>query len=150
MTKISDIYDALDTAVSTALGSTYTRLPNPYSADENSELYLKRGYGIAFGAGANDRDSMGGIGSYIREFVVVLVNQVTTTDHNVDAREVLEKSFMEDHYKVWKALELDADLGGSSLTTQVSDSGIEFAEGDRKKYFLSEFNVEVKYHETLV
>jgi len=149
MSKISDIYDALDSLISTALPA-YTKLPNAYDLEENPELFLKRGYGIAIGSGENTKRELGCRLSYLRQFTIGLIKQITTTDTNTAARVALEKAIIEDHYLVLKALENDVDLNETSnITILPNDNGIEYLEGETNKYFLVTITVTSEYSENL-
>ena len=47
MSKISTIYDALESLIETTL-TTYTKITNAYDPENNNELQFEKAYGIAF------------------------------------------------------------------------------------------------------
>lgn len=146
-TKISDIYDALDTLISTAL-TGYIRLPDPYNTTDNPELYLRKSYGIAFSDDTNTNRKTGCNISISQDFVIPLINAVYTTDTNSTAHASTEKALLEDKFKVIKALELDNDLGGKAMkAAYVGSSAISYLEGDRDKYIFTELLLSIEYLE---
>jgi len=151
-TKITTIYNALETLLGTAL-TGYIKMPDPYEVADNPELFLTKGYGIAVGPGVNTNRFTGCKKSFEREFTIILSNLVSTTETNADQREELEKSLLEDQYKIWNAIETDADLSGNTmLTVMLADGGIEYLEiGDDNpsKYILMEISVTAEYSEVL-
>lgn len=149
MTQISTIYDAIDTLIQTQL-TTYTRIPNPYDPPENASLLLRRGYGIGVADGANTERQVGCSLSIARIFQILLINQITTTDHNMSARETIEKNLMEDQYKIVKAFEQNPSLSASTMKVKyISDTGLEFLETDDQKYFIVTTAFEAEYLETI-
>ena len=149
MSAITNIYNVLETMIETAL-PTYSKIPNPYVVEDNPELLMETGYGLAIGPGNNTERLVGCKKTYEREFVIVLINEVTTTDTNLDQREALEKSIVEDHYKVFSAIEVDPDLGGYAVKgVLLNDSGIQYLDTGIQKYILIEISVTAEYFENL-
>ena len=150
MSKISTVYDAMYTLLSSNL-TGYTQIPNPYNSEQNSMLFLNKGYGLVVGTGDNtQRFATCDKKSYAREFTIVLVNQYIATEHDTDAKETAEKALLEDHATLITAIEQDADLGGNAAThLSISDGGIDFLEGDREKYIMLELIVNVEYFENI-
>jgi hypothetical protein len=149
MSKVSTIYDALVSYVETTL-TAYKRMPNPYISAENAGLILAKGFGIGIGPGINTNRLLGCKMSMQRDFSIILVNQVTTTDHNVDARETLEKSIFEDQFSLIQGLEGNTTLGVEAIKCLfVSDNGLNYLESDRNKFFLLESNFTTEYLETI-
>lgn len=149
MSKISNIYDRIETIVEATL-TDYRKIPNPYVAEENSETLLTKGYGISIGEGINTNRQICGKKSYSRSFVIPLINLVASTDHDVDRHAAIEKQVMEDHFSLWGAFELDSDLDGhAAKAITVSDGGLLFLEGERLKYLLMELIIGVEYFELL-
>lgn len=149
-TSISSIYDNLIDLVAAAL-PTYKRIPNPYIMDSNNQLVLSRGYGVAFGPGNRVDLHVGCRISYERIFNVMLVKLVTTTDHNVSARETLEKQLIEDFTTLRVALENDFTLSGQCIRVDYSsDSGIEFNASETLKFISINMDLLCLYEEILV
>ena len=150
LSKISTIYDNLQTLVGAAL-STWKRLPNPYVADQNAELLLTKGYGIAIGPGRNRPDIEVGCRAYYeRIFNVVLTQQITTTDHDSTARAAIEKALVEAFYAVRRAIDGDNTLSAQAVSVDYQDdSGIELLLGARAKCMSINVNFLVLYQESL-
>jgi hypothetical protein len=148
-TKVTSVYDALVTLIGTTL-STYTKIINPYIPEDNSELFLVKGYGVGFGNGENTERQLSCKLSVLRTFKVILVNQVVLTDHDELGHASLEKTILEDSIKILSALETNTTLNGNAIKSIYrTDSGIEFLEGDRSKYLLLEIDIECEYFEDL-
>ena len=150
MSKISDIYTALDGKISSVL-TGYTKLPDSYSTDENNILYLQKGYGIGYGTGENTQRVASCQLSMSQSFNVVIVNLVTTTDHNTTARNTLEKALMEDVYGLIKAVEKDSDLGNAcSKASFTSHGGIELLEEFDARFFAISIDFEIEFFDSLI
>lgn len=149
MSKVSDIYNALNTLVSTTLTS-YKKLPNPYVASENANVILNKGYGIAIGAGTNTERLLGCKLSIARDFGVVLTKQIAKTDHDVAGRATQEKAIFEDQYLIIKALEENPSLSGTAAKAYfVGDGGLEVLDLETGRYFVLATQFNVEYLETL-
>jgi len=149
MSKISTIYDNLVVAVNGSL-TDYDQITNPYAPDENCELFLDKGFGIAFGPGANSERQLGCKISIKRTFDVMLINLCGTTENNLDDIENFQKTMHEDQFLIIKALENDSDLSTSAAQIKfVDDNGLEFLETDRNKFFLLQSTFMVEYFENL-
>ena len=130
--------------------SGYTKIPDPYDPEENNILYLKKGYGIAYGPGQNLSRYATCRRTYQTEISILLVNQITTTDHNTAAREAIENSLMNDADALKYAIELDPDLNGNSAkTVYLDDSGIEYIKSDRARFYAVQINFTCEYHKNL-
>lgn len=150
MSKISTIHDNLLALISTNLGSEYKKLPNPYIIDDNNELYLTKGYGLAIGPGARTDRLVSCRQSWQRDFTLYLTQQITTTDHNTDDRETIIKAMLEDHFTLFDALESDSTLSGSAIRAQMeSDSGITILDLESARYLLLEIDVIAEYLENV-
>jgi hypothetical protein len=150
MSKISTIHDYLVTLVSTQLPS-YTELPNPYIPEENNELYLSKGFGVAVGAGQDRNRVVSCKLTWQRDFQVVLTNQITATDHDITQRQTVTKAILEDHYTLIDAIYKDTGLGGNAAKAEVfADSGLQFLTvGETDRYFVIILDVLVEYFEDL-
>ena len=148
MSVISTIHDTLITKVSSVLSSDYKQLPNPYELGENNELYLTKGFGLAVGAGSRTDRLINCKASWQREFSLTLVNQITTTDHDLDKRQDIAKSLLEDHFLVFIELEKDTSLSGLVIDSKIeSDSGLQFISEINRYYFI-DMSLTVEYLES--
>lgn len=149
MSLVADIYDKLHVIMSTEL-STYTRIPNAYEPNENPELFLRKGYGIGYGAGTNTNRQICDKFSIRRTYTIVLINQVYSTMTNSSSRGTFESSLMNDQKTLINAIENDITLTGSCINARfVGDSGIEYVDGDSNKYILIESSFDIEYLETI-
>lgn len=149
MSKVSDIHDAIVSALSAELPS-YARIPNPYAIDENTALFLKRSFGVSIDAGVNTQRFVGCIATWARTYTVKLITQVVNTENDVLGRANVEKDIDNDRDKVFKAFESTyATLGGTVLKAIITDdSGIQYIEGQQGKFLAIEMSLEVEYQES--
>lgn len=146
-TKIEEIYDYCVDVIAAELPD-YMRLPNPYVIDINTNLQLRKGFGIAVGPGTDTERFVGCLVSWERVFSIVIVKQVTTTQNNTDQREVIEKDLLVAHDALRKAFYLDSTLGGKAIkSTIIGDNGINFIDGERLKFLGIVMDLFVEYLE---
>lgn len=147
MSKIEDIYDKLNAVVAATLPS-YTRFPNPYAIDANTFLHLRQGFAVSVGPGADTERYLGCLITWQRDFTVTLVRQVMATQNDLPNRESLEKEILDDHDLLRKAIYNNSNLDQNAIkTTLVSDSGLQFLDGDRLKFLAIEMTINVEYEE---
>ena len=149
MSKISLIYDALVARCDSVL-TDYSQLPNPYDIEANNELFLSKGFGVAVGAGLRTDRLISCQKSWERTFSVILTNQITTTEHNIDANETIQKSILEDHFALFSDLEKETTLSQITIRSQVeADDGLEFVDLDDARYYAMQITVLTEYLEDL-
>lgn len=147
MSKISDVYSALETFVSGQL-TGYVKLANAVSVDANSHRDMVKGYGIAIGQARDPRRLVGCKHSTQRDFTIDLVNQVRHTPSDKAKRKAAELAIMEDAYKLRKALETNSALQASVLKSDwVGDSGITFLDAGVEQIYRVSVNISVEYLE---
>lgn len=152
MSKISTIHSNFVTLLSTTLGATWSRMPNPYAAGANSELTLKKGYGLAIGPGqpypGRGRMDTASLGLQ-RSFTVVLSQKVTALESDASGRATIEKTLVEAFYSVLRAVEGDNQLSGQAIKIDyASDSGIVYP-SERARYLTINITFLVVYQEQL-
>jgi hypothetical protein len=144
---ISNVYGALETFVSGQL-TAYRRIPNGYAIEDNSELILTKGWALTVGPGQNSNRFAGCKHSTARQFIITLTNQASAAEHNLTGRKSEELSILEDAYKLRKAIESDPDLATTvAIATWADDSGIEYLEGDRYRFYRISLTFNVEYIE---
>lgn len=147
MSSLSTIYDSFQSLIETELPA-YKKIPNPYFPDTTGNLLSIKSYGIVLGAGFNTERYVGCKITIQRTFQIILLQQITTTDHNLVAKATIEKQMFEDQWILINALEKDTTLAQSSIKTKyTTDSGLQFLDGDRNKYFLLISDFESEYQE---
>ncbi len=149
MTKLNDIYDELHSITQVVLPE-YTELPNPYIPDDNPDIYMKKGYGITMGAASNSNRVVSKKASILRDFDFVFVRQINSTETNTGLIKSNAKAIMEDSFKVLEEIENNTSLGQVCVKAEfVSDSGLDFIEADKQRFFILTMVVSVEYFETL-
>lgn len=154
MSIISTAYDALVDRVETVLDTAnqgYRRIPNPYVVEDNNDLNLKKGYGVAILPGENTNRVVNCKFSISRTIEVVLSRLYTGDDENASTRATTEKLLFEDQYKLINNFEQDLTINGSTMYTKwVSDGGIEYLSGDSGRFFLLKTQFSLEYLESFV
>lgn len=149
MSKITQIHEALLARLAAVLPS-YRRLANPYDIEDNNELYMTKGYGVAVGSGTRTDRLISCQKSWERSFTVILINQITTTDHNIAANDDIQRNLLEDHFAVFSDLEKETTLSQIAIRSQVeSDDGIEFVDLETARYYVIQLSVLTEYLEDL-
>ena len=145
-TKIADVITGLYTLVSTVL-SSYNELADPYTLEGNTELFLKKGFGIAIETGSNRQDLAVSCQIWTqRSFTVYLTNKITTTRENTSSMKALQKSIMDDQDALIEAAYDDSTLGGKAQDIiYTSDTGIEYLDIQGIKYFRLGTTFDVTY-----
>ena len=149
MGVLSDIYDAFATLTSGALAG-YARIPNPYMPDDASDLVLTKGYGITLGAGREVGISLGYERGRERTVNVLLIRAMTALESDGEAHAVVEKAILEDMLAVEYAVERDNGLGGLVLKIDYeSDTGIQFAYGEKGRFVAASIDFLITYEESI-
>jgi hypothetical protein len=150
LSKISDIYDAVVTLVSTKLPA-YSRIPNPYALDENTAVLLKRSFGLAIGPGSNTERYVGCLVTWERVYTISLITQVVNTENDTTGRASIEKGLIEDHRAILLGFESDSTLGGICIKAVVTDDGgISYIDGQQAKFLAVEISLAVEYQEPAI
>jgi hypothetical protein len=112
MSKLTDAFAAFRTKVALQLTGR-TELPNAYEIEDNSSLFLRKGYGVAYGDGLNTRRqaSCGGY-SASHTFIVNLTSLVTATENDVNRFVGVKTALYEAAHELILAIETDPTLGG--------------------------------------
>ena len=149
MSKITDIREELETIIAAAV-TGYRQIPNPYEIEKTSNVILKKGFAIAFGPGTNTERLLSCQLSVDREMAIVLTRQVSSTEHDTNRREEIEKDIFEDHYLIIKAIEKDPSLNNKAARARyVGDNGLEFLSLENSRYFVLQSNFAFEYFEDL-
>ena len=144
MTKIADIYDAIITKIETELPA-YSRIPNPYSIDENTAILMRKAYGLAIGAGSNTERYVGCFATWERSYTIGLVCQVVNTENDTVGRAMIEKDIIDAHRLILLAFEQDPSLSGQCIKAVITgDTGIQYLAGDNGKFLAVEIDLAVE------
>lgn len=152
MSKISNIYDAIRTAVSGKMTGK-TEIPNPYSLPDNAFQFLKNGYGIKIGEGSLGVLNVYREDSESRIFTVILTREVFKMDTDPTGLVSGVKYLIEDARTIkndllaFDQIALPADIQKIDF---VSASGIEFIGADKFNLIYNEISFSVEYSETIL
>lgn len=150
MTTLTNIYNAVDTALDSVWGSTHTELVNPFVVELNESLALNRGYGFYFGPGANTRRQLSCQLSIEREIVVINTMINRGTERDVAIRKTAEKQLLEDQFALIDYLETEPTIHGLVSKLEFnSDNGIEFVFDEKFNYIYIESSFSMEYFEDL-
>lgn len=154
MSIISTAYDAMITRIETVLDvatNGHTRLPNPYKPEENNELFLKKGYGLAILGAENTNRFVNCKFSIQRTMQVVLTRQYFAREDDAVAKSTTEKELFEDQYLLINDFEQDISINGQTMYTRyVTDGGIEYVQQGTDKFLMLRTDVLLEYIETFV
>ena len=143
MSKISTIFDTLLTTIA-ALYPSKTRIPNPYIIDDNSNQFLRDGYGLRISP-ETPSDSEFCRFSRTRTFGIVLTKEVITTDSQTSQLDTASKALLEDVYTIQKDF-MNYDQIGINDSIEKIDmlgtSAIEFYKGE----FIDIISIEVLFN----
>lgn len=95
MTVVSTMYDAFVTRLG-ALLPDHRRLPNPYDIEENSELYLKQGWGLAVAGLENTNRSTTCNVSTRVTFEIPITRKYFALEHDAVSKGATDKALLED------------------------------------------------------
>ena len=101
MSYISTIYDQMVTVTAALLPSTsgYKRIPSPYNLEGNTDLFLKKGYGLIYGGSSQEEGEFCNFA--IRHvFTIILTRLVRKLDSNTTKVDDAAKLLLEDVYKL--------------------------------------------------
>jgi hypothetical protein len=153
MSLISSAFDAMIARLEVVLDAQangYTRIPNPYNLEDNTELKLKKGYGIGFLSATNTNRQVNCKFSVNRTMEVTLTRLYTGSEENASSKSNLEKLLLEDQYKIIKDFEQDITINGQTMYTRwESDSGIEFVAGATGRFYALKTQFSLEYLENL-
>lgn len=151
MSLISTAYAALISRIESVLNTVsggYKRIPNPYAPLENTELVLRKGYGLAILAGENTNRQVNCMVSIGRTIEVVLTRLYTGKEEDAPGKAALEQLLLEDQHLLINDFEQDISINGSTMYTRyVSDSGIEFVSGDSGRFLMLKTQFALEYME---
>lgn len=149
MSKVTDIRDALNAIIETALPE-YTKLSDSIDTGDNVNLVLAKGYSVAYGPADNaSRDVCMTHIHRRRSFSFALTN-LYVANQDADARETAEDSLMNDQNTVVQAIHRDPTLSSTASSSDYGfDNGIEYLVNDQgeKQYIMIVTTVSVDYFE---
>lgn len=125
MSKVSDIFDALKTVITTALPNC-RQIPDPLIGDAAASPILAYGFSIAFGPGQPM-----GTGNvtcsykFVRDVQIQLTRLIENTENEVTAYEATVKAMFEDQFTILKKIMAEPHLGGHAMDTDyLGDNGL--------------------------
>jgi len=129
-------------------GDGWHWLPNAYKPEENPELLLRQGYGLALGPGENTQRLVNCKFSVNRSITVVLTRKYDALENDATAKFATEKQLFEDQYRLINDLEQDVSVNGTTMYTRwESDGGIEYVEGDTDRFLMVRTEIALEYLE---
>lgn len=137
MSSISDFYDNINTLLTTKFGATHKKLTNPYDVTDNDSKTLARSYGFKIVSGTNPKLLVDCRLTMSRSFEVILTKKNTGTERDITIRETAEKSILEDHVTLMKAVLLDQNLNETLAKLEyVGDNGVEFVQIELENFLV--------------
>ncbi len=146
-TAITAVFDALVTRI-TAILPQHLRLTNPYDLVQNKETFLKKGWGLGFGAGVNSRRFNSLHFTTQRDFILTISRQYYAKESDIAAKATAEKELFEDLYLVSKDVQKHNTLNdGLYIVTYQGDNGIQSVFSDKDVWLYIQVRLTVDYTE---
>lgn len=146
---IADVYQRLIDLI----GETFTdksQLTNPYVLDDNEDIFLKSGYGVAILPTSNLNRATSCLYSIGRDVEITFTKQIFGTNRDISERQTVEKGLMQDQLDLIKAIDSDGQLNDLLANSAfLGDNGIEFIFNDRNNFVALTCNFTLEYHEQL-
>lgn len=150
--NISTAFDAIKTKMGTLFPS-HIQLSNPYDIEENTIAALELGWGVALGPGTNSNRNLSCNMSIQRTITITITRRRYANELDTESKESAEKSLLEDHYTLIKALEkentLNSTTSGIARFVYLSDAGIEVVDTTSDSYIKISTEFELEYFEDL-
>lgn len=149
MSKVTDIRDALNLIIETALPA-YMKLSDSIDTMDNVNVMLQKGFRVGYGAAENSsRDWCMTHIQRRRQFSFALTNAYVP-NLDADGRQAAEDALMDDQNAVVKAVHADPELTGVAISSDFAfDNGIEYLVNDsgEKQYIMIVTTISVDYYE---
>lgn len=149
MSAVTDIRDALNTIIETALPA-YKKLSDSIDTGDNPGIMLAKGFRVAYGPADNSsRDWDMTTIQRRRQFSFALTNAYVP-NQDADGRGATEDVLMNDQNTIVKLIHSDPELTGTAISSDFAfDNGIEYLlnEDNEKQYIMIVTTVSVDYHE---
>lgn len=150
MSKISTVYDALLARLA-AIFPGKTRIPNAYDVANNTDLFLRNGWGLRI-ASSNYFEMEFNTYANDRGFAVVLTREVIKIDTQTDQIDVISKLLLEDVNTLQKELINPSQLGvldSIEIINLSSTTGITEVFTNNEKFLSIEVSFSTKIAESI-
>jgi hypothetical protein len=149
MSAISTVFDTLKTRIAAVL-TAHSELADAYNIEANPSLFLKKGFSVAIGAGANTKRFQSNRCSVRREMVITIARALDATELDPVGKQTTAKNLLEDLKLLISDLELNATLNaGQTFVGYESDSGIQTVVADGENFLFLQATFLVEYFESL-
>lgn len=146
---IADVYQRLIEVVAETFPDK-VELTNPYVIDDNEDIFLKSGFGVAILPTVNLNRATSCLYSIGRDVEIVFTKQIFGTNRDHKERQAIEKGLMQDQLNLIKAIDNDGQLNDLLANSAfIGDNGIEFIFNDRNNFVALTCNFTLEYHEQI-
>ncbi len=147
-TKQNKIADYLVEKIQ-ALFPEKKQLFNPYTIENNNELYLLNGFGVGFGA-MLEQNSVTGCININQDFIIPLSKKFYALENAAEKRQDFEKDLMDEAMTLIKNISRDVQLGGLSNRCMFTGSpGIQQVFGESQQYIYLVLTFNASFRENL-
>lgn len=147
MSNITNVYNAIHTAVSTLFPTKY-ELSDPKTIENNDTASLANGYGIDFGAAINTNRQLGCFYAIRRDITITVTRQFLGGHKSSTILDNTNKQLLEDLHVLVKEFEKNQLIATEvSNYRYISDSGIERIFGDNKTFVMIRALFQIEYTE---
>lgn len=150
MSKVTNIFNLFENVIIDSLPGK-TKIPNPFSVENNSDNFLKDGYGIYYGAAAVSDIEFPTYQVYSREIVVIFTREVHRVGSDSDALTEKQNLILEDQNNLIDSLANSRNFDSDVIRLEFTgDSGLDFVFGDKFNFLSITTTFEVSYKEELI
>lgn len=152
MSAASTMFDTMRARVQAVLPNHHW-LKDPYNLDENSDLDLNQGAGMAIGPALNGNAALCSRIEIDRSMTVAITRKFFATEMNIDAKEAVEKQLLEDEVLVVSELLRDPTgliMNAVAKINFVGDSGIERVFGEKFAFLTIKAEFNLRYEQDLI
>lgn len=155
MSKISTIYDSLLSSLDTLFpsGSSYTRIPDVYSVENNSDVYTRKGYGLRIESTGmlvgEDGVSMHNI-LFSPVVTVIFSREIIEKADSPTSKDSAIKSILEDINTIATTWTDHNEVSDAVVNILPQASNISFVRPEKKNFIFCEVNFEVSYTEKYI
>jgi len=152
MSKITEAFNAMHSRIE-ILHPNHKRLSDPYDLEKNTELFLRKGYGIALLSGDPVNEGILAKGcnrTTTRDFDIHITRQFFAKENDGPKKDVVALQILEDLAIITSDFLLEETLNDGTIDTDFNgDTGIFKVVNDKDNFIAATATITVRYRDTL-
>lgn len=148
MSQVSNIYNALIAQMELLFPAAdgWQRLSTAYKPEENPDIFLRQGWGIAIGPGVNTNRFVNCKYSLNREITLVLTRKYEALENDPAGKQATELQLFEDQRVFINQIEQDPTVSDTLTTASYgSDGGIEYVRASTDAFLMLRTVIPTEY-----